>query len=135
MLKEWIYQGLVERVVDADTFDILVDLGFGISLNTRFRLTGATRDFDAPETWRPKYESERRHGESATAHVKELIEGKVVLIDSVKRGKYRYVAVVRFENNDGVVTDLAEHLFESGYQKLDKEEYIRLDEEYHNEQS
>ena len=76
MKHEWIYSGLVTRVVDADTFDITVDLGFDIFQNNRFRLVALDRTFDAPETWRPQYESERMHGEAASGLARELCEGK-----------------------------------------------------------
>lgn len=132
MKHEWIFSGVVTRVVDADTYDITVDLGFDISQNTRFRLVALGRDFDAPETWRPQYESERIHGEAANTLARELVEGKQVIIKSVRRGKYRYVATIFFEDDDGIVRDLAEVLIDNGFQKLNESEYIRLDEELHN---
>lgn len=128
MIREWIYSGVVTRVVDADTYDIWVDLGFELCQNTRFRLVALDRDYDAPETWRPKYESERIHGEAATGLAKELVENKPVVIKSVRKGKYRYVAALFYTDENGEVHDLAEVLIENGYQKLDESEYIRLDE-------
>ncbi len=83
------YNGLVKRVVDGDTFDIKVDVGFSITINHRFRLHGV----DAPETWRPRCEAERVHGEQATLFVKKLIEGKQVIVQTYKLGIYgRYNA-------------------------------------------
>jgi micrococcal nuclease len=52
------YKAEVLRVVDADTFDLLVDVGFSITLKERFRLNGV----DAPESWRPKTKAEGEHG-------------------------------------------------------------------------
>lgn len=46
MSEEWIYNRCkVMRVVDGDTVDLIVDLGFGLSTERRFRLFG----IDAPE--------------------------------------------------------------------------------------
>ena len=41
----YLYSGEVTRVVDGDTIDVAVDLGFKIVLNERFRLA----NIDAPE--------------------------------------------------------------------------------------
>jgi hypothetical protein len=135
MDRSWIFKGQVTRVVDADTYDIRLSLGFNISQEIRFRLVGADRDYDAPETWRPKYISERQHGESATAHAKKLVENKDVTIKSVRKGKYRYVAVIYFTDDAGNHVDLAEYLISCGYQKLDEAEYKQLDEGLNHEQS
>lgn len=79
------YKAEVLRVVDADTFDLLVDVGFNITIKKRFRLNGV----DAPETWRPTTEAEKEHGMEATLAVKELMEGKKVRIITYKEDKYR----------------------------------------------
>ena len=106
------YRAVVHRVVDGDTFDAEVDLGFGVSLTFRFRLN----DIDTPETWRPKSDAEREHGERATARVKELIEGKEVIIYSYKLGIYgRYAADVYLTGG----ISLADLLKEEGYEKKD----------------
>ena len=106
------YKAKVLRVVDGDTYDMEVDLGFGIKFNARFRLNG----IDTPETWRPKSEAEREHGERATARVKELIEGKEATIYSYKLGIYgRYSADVFDERGES----LAEILKREGFEKLE----------------
>lgn len=106
------YKAKVVRVVDGDTYDMEVDLGFGIRFQARFRL----RDVDTPETWRPKSDAEREHGERATARVKELIEGKEVTIYSHKLGIYgRYSADVYLTGG----INLADLLREEGLEKLD----------------
>jgi len=42
---QWIYQATLERVVDGDTVDIVIDLGFSTFRKERIRLYG----IDAPE--------------------------------------------------------------------------------------
>jgi len=104
------YKALVTRVVDGDTFDLVVDLGFEISFAMRVRLKG----IDTPETWRPKTDAERVHGEAATKFVSLLIENQYVTIRSHKLGIYgRYEADVALL--DG--TDLATLLKEEGFEK------------------
>lgn len=104
------YEAYVERVVDGDTFDALVDLGFKLFSTQRFRV----KKIDTPETWRPKTLAEAKHGAAATKFVKDLIEEKTVIVKSVKIAVYnRYEAIVTLP--DG--RDLATLLHESGFQK------------------
>ena len=60
----------VDRVVDGDTIDATLDLGFRIHIQRRFRLAG----YDAPETWRPKSEAERKAGKRVKQFLEEQIE-------------------------------------------------------------
>lgn len=108
----YIYKALIVRVVDGDTFDVNVDLGFSIQIKHRFRLNG----IDTPETWRPKSEAEREHGEKATEFVRNLIEGQVVILQSCKLGIYgRYDADITL--SDG--RDLVAVLKQEGFEKQD----------------
>ena len=68
------------RVVDGDTVDCLVDLGFNCSMWHRFRMLG----YDAPETYRPKNDAERVMGKS----VKEFL---TTTCDSALRNDGLYV--------------------------------------------
>jgi endonuclease YncB( thermonuclease family) len=93
------YKGKVTRVVDADTVDAALDLGFGIIMHQRFRLDG----YDAPETWRPRNELEREHGEKATKRAVELLLDKDIIIRTSKvPGIYgRYGAVIWLPDGRG----------------------------------
>ena len=90
------YNAFVNRVVDGDTYDVQIDLGFELTYGSakkgvRLRLRGV----DTPETWRPKTEAEREHGERATRFVKALMEQQFVQVQSYKLGIYgRYEADV-----------------------------------------
>lgn len=85
------YNAVVTRVVDGDTFDATIDLGFHVSTTQRFRMAG----YDAPESYRPKNTVERIAGQNATAALSSLIEGEKVTIHSQKSGKYgRWIATV-----------------------------------------
>jgi micrococcal nuclease len=74
------YKGYVTRVVDGDTVDAILDVGFGIAVSQRLRID----DFDAPESWRPRNEAEKEHGEAAKVRAKELLEGEEVLFTTSK---------------------------------------------------
>jgi micrococcal nuclease len=74
------YKAKVLRVVDADTFDAEVDLGFGIKMTQRFRIN----DYDAPETYRPKSEAEKKHGKEATTRAIELVMDKDIILRSTR---------------------------------------------------
>lgn len=74
------YQGHVNRVIDGDTVDATLDLGFGMSTKQRLRID----DFDAPESWRPRNEAEKIHGNEAKARAKELLEGKDAIFTTSK---------------------------------------------------
>jgi len=109
------YKGKIIRVIDGDTMDISVDLGFGITIEQRFRIN----DFDAPETWRPRNEAEKKHGEQATNRAKELLTGNFIYMESSKvPGIYgRYSTSIWLD--DG--RNFAEVMISEGFQK--KEAY------------
>lgn len=101
------------NVVDADTVDAELDLGFGIKMTQRFRIN----DYDAPETWRPRNEAEEKHGTAATLRAKDLLLEKDLYLKSSKiPGIYgRYGATIWLE--DG--RDFAEVMIIEGFEKLD----------------
>ena len=84
------YNAKVLRVVDGDTIDAMVELGFNVTMKIRFRLSG----FDAPETYRPKSDDEKSAGIKATKALEKMIGDRQVIIKSNKFGKYRYLAEV-----------------------------------------
>jgi micrococcal nuclease len=89
------YTAYVDRVVDGDTYDMTIDLGFDITMKQRIRINAV----DCPETWQPDSEAEKEHGLRATEEVKNLIEGKKVRIHTYKVDKWgRYVCDVYIGN-------------------------------------
>jgi len=110
----YIYRGEVVRVVDGDTIDCKVDLGFNSSMDIRFRVYSEDASyFDTPETWRPKTEGEKEHGTEASVRARELLIGQKIVLKSIKKGKYRYLAEVFLE--DG--RNYANIMIEEGFQK------------------
>ena len=110
------YSAKIIRVVDGDTIDALIDVGFGITVNQRLRIL----NLDTPEKFRPSCESEKMHGEAATAFAKELLCNQSVMINTQKdkKGKYgRLLASITL--NDG--SDFATVMLKEGFSK--KEDY------------
>lgn len=86
------YKGTVKRIVDGDTIELTIDLGFRIEITDNFRLFG----INAPETRGATKEA----GDAATAYLESLIPpGTELFISTEKnrkgddqRGKYgRYL--------------------------------------------
>mgnify|MGYP003135868998 CR=1 FL=1 len=79
------YRVKIIKVVDGDTVDVDIDLGFGVWLNKqRIRLYG----IDAPES-RTRDLDEKRYGLKAKEWLKErLSDGAILKTRLDKKGKY-----------------------------------------------
>ena len=78
----WTYRAKVVRVIDGDTVDVDIDLGFGVWLkNERVRLYG----IDTPES-RTRDLEEKKFGLAAKERLKELLKDDVYLRTMVGRG-------------------------------------------------
>lgn len=82
----------VKKIVDGDTVDLVVDLGYTITITDRFRMEG----YDAPETYRPKSEAEKEAGLKVKEKLETLLSNADQLyVKSSKTGKYgRYLATI-----------------------------------------
>lgn len=111
MLDLYIRRAKVERVVDGDTLDLLVDLGYEVWVKERVRLAR----IDAPEV----RGVERESGLAA----KEFVE-KMLLLDEIDfitvkttrhKGKYgRYIAEIEFEV-EGETVNLSDMMMAEGH--------------------
>lgn len=72
------YKAKLVKVIDGDTFDVLIDLGFSIALGQRIRLA----DYDTPEL-NAEDPEERTRALEAKTFVTQF-EGKDVLIETRK---------------------------------------------------
>lgn len=73
------YVARVLEVIDGDTVDVSIDLGFSVQHTIRVRLYG----INTPET-RTRNKEEKQKGLAAKARLKELVEGKFVNIKTQK---------------------------------------------------
>ena len=73
----------VDRVVDGDTVDVTLDLGFGIFKKERVRIAG----IDTPEK-RTLNLKEKRLGRDATEYTEKWFSEGEIIIRTEKEGKY-----------------------------------------------
>ena len=107
------YDVKVIKIIDGDTVDVDIDLGFGVTLtDERVRIMG----FDTPES-RTRDKVEDLFGEAAKARLKELMKhgGKLITTEDRKgedmKGKFGRILgdfkVERWENQPAeLVTDI-----------------------------
>ena len=93
------YNVTIDRVVDGDTVDIWIDLGFDVRIFERVRMAG----IDTPES-RTRNAREKKFGKMATARVQELLPVgdtfRAVSSSYDARGKYgRAMMDFRLVNN------------------------------------
>tara|TARA_R110000824_G_scaffold20903_16_gene78412 strand:+ start:1710 stop:2084 length:375 start_codon:yes stop_codon:yes gene_type:complete len=88
----------VTRVVDGDTIDVDIDLGFGIWHKARVRMLG----IDTPES-RTRNLEEKALGLASKARLKELLKNRRVKIECTKeKGKFgRVLATVHASDKKG----------------------------------
>jgi len=80
------YRATIRRVVDGDTVDITLDLGFDILYNNRIRLLG----IDTPES-RTRDLDEKKLGLAAKERVRELCPvGSTVTVKTTKDGRGKF---------------------------------------------
>lgn len=80
------------RVVDGDTIELEVDLGFYVKVRQKFRIYG----IDSPEL-------KSEEGRTAKRRLAEKVEAKDVILDTIKdkQEKYgRYLCVIRIDGTD-----------------------------------
>ena len=115
-MDKYIYRAKLERVVDGDTIDAMIDIGFDIWIKRRIRYMGI-------DTWesRTRDLDEKKKGLAAKARNKELIE-KVsskpgyFRLKSHGVGKYgRVLGEVFVQDVDGKQYNINETLISEGH--------------------
>lgn len=86
------YNAQVLKVIDGDTVDLFVDLGFKVGFNTRMRLIG----IDTPEKQFP-------YGKVVQQYLKKILENQKVYVDVTKKDKYgRYLGLIYLNETDNI---------------------------------
>ena len=89
-MKPFVFKAAVHNVVDGDTIDVLIDLGFGIYTQQRLRLAR----INTPEM-NSKVEEERVKAAQARQFLYDTIHDKDVIVNTTSKDKYgRYIAEV-----------------------------------------
>ena len=115
-MEKYIYRGKLERVVDGDTIDALIDVGFDIWIKKRIRYSGI-------DTWesRTRDLDEKKLGLAAKARNKELLEivsskSGYFRLKSHGVGKYgRVLGEIFIEDKDGKQYNINKTLISEGH--------------------
>ena len=115
-MDKYIYRGKLERVVDGDTIDALIDVGFDIWIKKRIRYSGI-------DTWesRTRDLDEKKKGLAAKARNKELLEkisskSGYFRLKSHGVGKYgRVLGEIFIEDTEGKQWNINETLIAEGH--------------------
>ena len=87
MYDPYIYICEIVKVVDGDTIDCAVSLGFDVSVRQRIRLYGV----DAPES-RTRDLEQKKYGKASKRFVKDFLSSDYILLKTREKGKYgRYL--------------------------------------------
>ena len=115
-MDKYIYRGKLERVVDGDTIDALIDVGFDIWVKKRIRYKGI-------DTWesRTRDLAEKAKGLEAKARNKELLmevssKSGYFRLKSHGVGKYgRVLGEIFIEDSEGKQYNINETLITEGH--------------------
>lgn len=100
----------VVKIIDGDTIDVLVDLGFGVVIKQRLRL--ARINTEEVHSSNPEA---RRNAILAKRYLEDILTGKVCSIITEKTEKYgRYLAEVLLRNPDGTYFNVNDSLLDNG---------------------
>ena len=116
IMNKYIYRAKLDRVVDGDTVDALIDVGFDIWFKKRIRFKGV-------DTWesRTRNLEEKKKGLAAKARNKELLESVsrksgYFRIKSYGTGKYgRVLADIFIQDKDGNTININQQLIKEGH--------------------
>ena len=107
MIKPFVYNAILDRVIDGDTIDVHLDLGFNVFLNKqRVCLHG----IDTPES-RTRDLAEKKLGLAAKDRLIELCGTKLKL-ESLGKGKYGRILGIPY-TEDG--EDICQILIKEGH--------------------
>jgi micrococcal nuclease len=106
------YVKKVSKIVDGDTIDVDIDLGFDISFSSRVRLAG----IDTPES-RTSDKLEKSLGLESKAYLKSAIEAaKTVVIKTEKMdSSEKYGRILGWVFLDGSDTSINQNMIDDGY--------------------
>jgi micrococcal nuclease len=99
----------INRIIDGDTLDVAIDVGFHITINQRIRLGG----IDAPETRTKDLQEKEKGLEAKEWLIKKLDTTEPLKIKTEKEDKYGRILGWIFIGNDKI--SINNHMIEEGY--------------------
>ena len=108
------YKARLIRVIDGDTVDAEIDLGFGVYMKQRVRLYG----INTPDS-RSKEQEERERGLASKQRLTEILTREFIVETILnKRGKFgRILGILYVEQEDGIRNNINETLVKEGFAK------------------
>ena len=98
-MNDFTYYGVTTKVVDGDTVDAVIDLGFNIMTRVRFRLN----DINAPELKGDTLEK----GLQAKKYLEDILLNKPAIFISHSKDRYgRYLATISLRGSNTTVNQL-----------------------------
>lgn len=109
------YRAVCDYVVDGDTVDCLIDVGFGLYAYRAIRVDGV----DTPEIYRPKSDAEKQLGMMAKQTVTSLLMATTPILLEVMGYSFDRIVAALFYYNEGEWIDLADTLKDRKLTKAD----------------
>jgi len=108
------YKARLIRVIDGDTVDAEIDLGFGVYMKQRVRLYG----INTPDS-RSKEQEERERGLASKQRLTEILTREFIIETILnKRGKFgRILGVLYIETENGERENVNNILVQEGHAK------------------
>jgi|TARA_X000001388_G_C2204449_1_gene112570 micrococcal nuclease len=105
------YKAKCTRVIDGDTIDANIDLGFDITIHKRIRLSG----IDTPES-RTRDLEEKKRGLASKDKLVEILDRGSLVIESKDVGKFgRVLGILHIYPENDLPINVNETLVKEGY--------------------
>ena len=109
------YKATLDRVVDGDTVDLFVHLGFSVTVHERFRLFG----INAPES-RTRDLAEKKRGLASKTFLTELLENMtgnlIIRTELDSKGKFgRYLCTLYLDKDEPTEMNINHEIVSVGH--------------------
>lgn len=113
-MTPYIFTARIDKIVDGDTIDATVDLGFHVQKKQRFRLAR----INTPEMNDPD-EGTRQRAAAAREYLVSTVLGKLVKVESYKTDRYgRYIAEVTLAVTPQTSLNISSELIRLGHAEI-----------------
>jgi endonuclease YncB( thermonuclease family) len=111
-MEKYNYGVKIDRIVDGDTIDVMIDLGFNTHIKRRIRMYG----INAPES-RTRDLEEKARGLASKERLTEIVDNDDIIMKSHGKGKYGRVLGELFIKKENEYISVNETLVKEGFAK------------------
>ena len=111
-MEKYNYGVKINRIVDGDTIDVMIHLGFNTHVKRRIRMYG----INAPES-RTRDLEEKARGLASKERLTEMLEDKDIIMKSHGKGKYGRVLGELFVEKENEYISVYDLLVKEGFAK------------------